>query len=218
MTTATIILGLLLSFSCTNNAEDTVSAGGCVNTTDCPDGSVCLGETCKVAECFDSIECGMEEYCNAAFSCSSGCQADSDCTAGTECDTSTETCVEYGCRETDLDCNYGEICDTTSGECIADSRDHCQSCYILDSNSCASNSECVAFAGKSCQSTADCEQGEFCDLFADGRFCHADYCMVRCNPNGEDDAPRGFTCGDIYGNGSLYAYYGDCEWLLDNGL
>ena len=218
MTITAAFLGLFLTLGCTDGGSgEALPEGTCDNTTDCPEGSICLGDTCKVAECTDSVECEMEQYCNAAFSCVPGCNADSDCSAGFECDTTSNTCVEYGCRDTDLDCNYGEICDTTSGTCNYDDRGHCETCSITQPNSCGGNAECVAFSSTPCQTTADCEQGEICDQFTTGRYCHADYCLIKCDPSA-DDAPRGFTCMDVYGDRSLIAYVGDCDWLQENGM
>jgi hypothetical protein len=217
MTITAAVFGLFLT-ACTTKGTDTLPAGTCDNSADCPDGAICLDNgTCKVTECLDSPECKVEQYCNATFSCVDGCEADSDCNAGDACDTTTNTCVTYGCRDTQLDCNYGEICDTTSGTCNPDDQSHCETCSVTSpGNSCGNGSECVAFSSTSCRTTSDCAQGELCDEFTTGRYCHADYCLVRCRDG--DEAPRGFTCGDVFGDGSLTAFVGDCPWLLENGL
>ena len=129
--------------------------------------------------------------------------------------------MQYGCRDTQLDCNYGETCDTTSGTCIPDSRPHCATCDVTDvwSNPCGNSAQCVPFASTTCRTNADCASGESCDEFVGGRYCHQDYCLVKCRPSsGADECPRGLECGDIYGDGSLNACFGDCDWLLENGL
>ena len=122
--------------------------------------------------------------------------------------------------DTQLDCSYGEFCDATSGECYADDRPHCQSCDVYSNPNCGPNAECVPFTSTTCRTNADCESGWKCDDFVGGRYCHQDSCLVRCQLQNasSEQCPRGFDCVSVYSDGSLNACYGDCEWMLENGL
>ena len=110
-----------------NSSNITVNGQNyCNNSSECSDGLLCYENHCLEAQCFSSSDCLLEEFCNEAYQCISGCVQDSDCLAGDICE--ENTCVEYGCRDTELDCSIAEYCDETTGECYQDSFDHCDVC------------------------------------------------------------------------------------------
>ena len=139
--------------------------------------------------------------------------------AGETCDESTNTCGEYGCRDTELDCEYGEYCDTTTGECYPDDRNLCGTCDITAANNtCGPGAECAAYGGDTCWTDADCAAGESCDLFADGFYCHRDWCLHQCDTNDANACPRGFSCTAAFVGDPTTFCVADCEYLVDNGF
>ncbi|MEL6342809.1 MAG: hypothetical protein AAFV53_06725 [Myxococcota bacterium] len=210
-----LILGAVLS-ACTLSGSDVLPEGACANTADCASGSVCIDETCQIAECTASATCALGEYCDTdAYTCTPGCADDSDCLAGEACDTFANTCVSYGCRDTQLDCGFGEVCDPTSGQCVDTSVGHCEPCHVYNAPNCGAGALCEALGGGTCISVADCPSGYSCDDFTNGRFCHIDFCMQECVPS-VDECPRGLLCGE--GTRGVPVCAGNCEFLLDNGF
>ncbi len=210
---------LALTLSCSGSGDGPAKDGACANNADCPDNFLCLEEVCTEIGCTESSDCALGYYCDATYTCTTGCSEDIDCIAGESCDEATNTCGEYGCRDTDLDCEYGEFCDTTSGECYPDTRDLCGGCDITVPNpTCDVGAECAAYGGDSCNTDNDCPDGQACDLFSDGKFCHMDVCLFQCNASDSEACPRGFSCTEAYvGDPTTYCV-ADCEYLLENGF
>lgn len=208
-----ILLSLWLA-GCTLGQE-TLAPGACVNNTDCEDNELCIAETCQTVQCTTSSECGLGQYCNDTFSCTDGCAEDSDCVAGESCDTLVNTCVSYGCRDTQLDCGYGELCDPTSGQCYTDTAPHCESC---ESSLDCPGGECFSlFTTQSCSTQADCPFGYRCQSFEGERRCFSNSCIIECTPAAADSCPRGLSCV-TFGEDGFSGCLGDCEYLLENGL
>ena len=191
-------------------------AEGCEYHSDCPDGSLCEDEECEEVECTSSEDCQPGYFCAARFECAPGCEDDTDCAAGESCNEQNQ-CAEYGCRTTELDCAYGEFCDQDLGECYEDDAPHCAECDINATNTqCGGEGDCFYLDGGSCTSDSDCEEGYSCDTVGFDRICHADICLVTCNPNAEEPCPRGYQCGDVTGLGDYYCF-ADCVWLRNEG-
>ena len=194
--------------------------GECAVATDCPDGKQCVDSHCIQVDCTSSAECPFNSYCDTqSYACVDGCRDDGDCLAGYACDETARTCLEETCTETELDCEIGQICNQGSGQCQDDTRDHCGACDILNSNpNQCPGGQCYYFAGDSCQSTADCDEGYVCESIPGiGKICHADYCFMSCSPAAEDSCPRGFQCIDGSGMGD-FVCFADCNFLVTEGL
>jgi len=237
-----VLLSVLFVFSCnTATEQEPVAGDACANTSECGDGQLCLSEVCTDVGCTVSEDCAFQQYCDESFACVDGCGDSSDCIAGQECDVASNTCVDYGCRDSNLDCGYGEFCDTTTGECYPDERRHCGSCDVASTgNQCGQGSQCTAWlSGGECDGrnggeevfgviiewgNGDCAPGQHCDPFTHDQvatgigYCHEDYCVVPCEISQEEACPRGFDCYDVFGDGSFDGCVGDCSYMLENGL
>ena len=212
-------LGLVLLLSACTKKAAPLAEGECATAEDCADGLQCIDAACVQVDCTTSAECPFNSYCDVqAYTCVDGCREDADCLAGFACDDVANTCVETGCRDTQLDCAYGELCDEATGECVEDTRAHCQTCDALSTNpNQCDGGDCFYWGGEACNSAADCDPGYECEQVPGlGKICHADYCLVTCNPSVEDACPRGFECGDVTGMGDNYCY-ADCNYMTQNG-
>ena len=204
----------------------------CNNSSECAEGLLCYENHCLESQCFSSSDCLLEEFCNEAYQCISGCVQDSDCIAGDTCE--DNTCVSYGCRDTELDCSVAEYCDESTGECYEDSFGHCDSCDFNSWQNGIPGGECVVLGydeNKYCawddfsQTGPGCDSNEVClpsyllDPFASGGFCATIYQLKLCSPGVEDTCPRGFECReDIYGNQTnVNDCVGDCDYYKENG-
>ena len=81
---------------------------------------------------------------------------------------------------------------------------------------CGGQGDCFYLDGGSCTSDSDCEEGYSCDTVGFDRICHADICLVTCNPSAAEPCPRGYQCGDVSGLGDYYCF-ADCVWLRNEG-
>lgn len=213
-----LALAAVISTGCKKDAAAT-GDGECAVAEDCADGLQCIDSTCREVQCTTSLECPFDSYCDVQnYTCLDGCKEDTDCLSGYACDSVANTCVEDGCRDTQLDCEYGELCDTTSEECVQDSRAHCDRCDVMSSstNQCPGG-ECYFWIGDSCNNNSDCDAGFECENIPGyGKICHADHCLVTCNPNLDTPCPRGFDCLDASGLGD-YVCHADCNYMTVNG-
>ncbi len=85
------------------------------------------------------------------------------------------------CTDSEIDCWYGETCDVSLGECTLPEA-HCRSCSEIGWSTCTQD-----WAGT----------------------CIGGLCHIGCAP-GATGGPRGFTCSDLWNDGSYY-WWGECE-------
>ncbi|MCK6504158.1 hypothetical protein L6R53_12280 [Myxococcota bacterium] len=217
-TTWSLVLLGLTATACTKKTASEPQ-GECATLEDCPDGKQCIDAMCVQVDCTTSAECPFNTYCDVQnYTCVDGCREDTDCLSGFSCDTVANTCVESGCTDTELDCSYGQYCDRASGSCIDDTKAHCEPCDVLggSANQCPGG-ECYFLSGANCNTAADCDPGYACDNIPGyGKLCHADHCLISCNPNVDEPCPRGYACLDASGLGD-YVCYADCPYLSTNG-
>lgn len=215
-----VLLSAGLGLAACNRSPDTVTEGECATRDDCEGDLQCIDARCVEVQCTTSADCPFETYCDiASYACVDGCQDDEDCLAGDTCDETSRVCVSAQCEDTQIDCAVGQLCDAASGDCVEDTRPHCGSCDATrgGGNQCPGG-ECVAFAGQSCVTAADCDPGQSCDTFAgSGKLCHSDFCLMSCNPNVDNACPAGFSCQQIYSNSTATYCVADCEFLSNNG-
>ena len=129
--------------------------------------------------------------------------------AGESCDVETNTCIEYGCRDTQLDCPIGDYCNRNSGDCYDDPEGTCDFC--TEDQSYADQLE-LLFGGS--LQDRHCVQWDA----AGTTF----YWLSLCNPNqGSEACPRGFACYEnIYDPSSgleVAACIGDCDYYRQEG-
>ncbi|TNE85107.1 MAG: hypothetical protein EP330_27275 [Deltaproteobacteria bacterium] len=192
------------------------SAGGCVDNADCADLQVCARQsanqpgTCTNVECVTNEDCALGNFCNeAGFFCAPGCTSNLDCRAGENCDVNSNTCVQYGCRDTNLDCAYGEFCQ--NGSCV-DATGHCE--VGCDTDFDCGSGYCLGFDSTgtfNCAFTG-CPSGQACyytDASMTTTECLVNRCLAGCSQ--PTDCPRGFQCQPIDGIGSLCI--ADCEYI-----
>mgnify|MGYP000847631655 CR=1 FL=1 len=210
-----LILASLLA-GCSSSAKDTEPGGACASAEDCPNDLQCIAEQCIDVQCTTSAECPFESYCDQQnYACVDGCREDGDCLSGDVCDAVSNTCVGSSCRDTELDCAYGQYCNTDTGECYDDTREHCKSCDVTATNNQCGSGECFFYQGDTCNNSGDCDDGYTCsNVPGYGKICHADFCLMSCNPNQADACPRGFDCIDFGTGGYCNA---DCIYMTENG-
>ncbi len=219
-TASLLFVGLGLSLAACNKSTGGTPEGECAGPEDCGAGLQCIDAQCIEVQCTTSADCPFEAYCdNGNYTCVDGCQDDTDCLAGDSCDDTARACVSAQCDDTQLDCEVGQLCDAGTGDCVDDSRPHCGTCDATrgGGNQCPGG-ECVAFAGQSCNTAADCDPGQACDTFTgSGKLCHSDFCLMSCNDAVDNACPAGFSCQQIYSTSTATYCVADCEFLSGNG-
>lgn len=197
------VLSLLTGCSGSGGRIECSDNAGCQN-------QACVDNQCVDVDCLNSNDCNLYEYCSdVEYTCVSGCSADTDCMAGESCDVETNTCIEYGCRDTQLDCPIGDYCNRNSGDCYDDPEGTCDFC--TEDQSYADQLE-LLFGGS--LQDRHCVQWDA----AGTTF----YWLSLCNPNqGSEACPRGFACYEnIYDPSSgleVAACIGDCDYYRQEG-
>ena len=87
---------------------------GCSENTDCADGLICSGNTCRNASCTEKTNCVCDVPTptntptpTPLASCNNGCTVNTDCAAGLVCD--SDTCRNPSCTEkTNCTCDIAE--------------------------------------------------------------------------------------------------------------
>jgi len=104
----------------------------------------------------------------------SGCPTPPGCTSAAQCDdglycTGVETCVNGACADGALPCLEGEVCLEATDSCTtacttpADCPDDGNPCTVV---TCTEGACLTSAVENCCETDADCEEGEFCDVQA----------------------------------------------------
>jgi hypothetical protein len=178
-------------------ASSTAFAVGeeCTSDDDCPFGEVCWFLDGDTGLC-DADSCSADSDCGDCATCVDGacealgealCASSADCDEGdycakdflNPCSTSCETIPEDACTN-DADCEGEETCvmlpdGSGLGSCILDGdpcveNDDCEGCQLCSDGFCAGSIDLA------CQSSFECEIGEYCALDL------ADACASVCLP------------------------------------
>ena len=79
---------------------------GCSENTDCADGLICSGNTCRNASCTEKTNCVCDVPTptntptpTPLASCNNGCTVNADCAAGLVCESDSDTCRNPSCTE-----------------------------------------------------------------------------------------------------------------------
>ncbi|GAB4304285.1 MAG: hypothetical protein Kow0090_19850 [Myxococcota bacterium] len=143
----------------------------CENDSDCSDGKICVGGSCKFecesasecpapllclankcAPCSDNAECGEGEFCSSGACIDAECQADGDCT-----DAGKSKCENYICVPecaTDDDCTEEGLAKCSGGACVPE-------CDVTAAGECVEPNICKPF-GKGAACKPECVDASEC--------------------------------------------------------